>query len=116
MRYGGMASTSLDLISNGVINRNIECQFNETEIDWLNALSIEKHLHIETLRKDLAIHNIKIVLDIPLSPTKASTKKVRVFVKIENTKWKSSDLSVSAIVSEADEVTVSKALTLYALS
>ena len=39
MRYGGMASTSLDLISNGVINRNIECQFNETEIDWLNALS-----------------------------------------------------------------------------
>ena len=116
MRYGGVASTSLDLISNGVINRNIECQFNETEIDWLNALSIEKYLHIETLRKDLAIHNIKIVLDIPLSPTKASTKKVRVFVKIENTKWKSSDLSVSAIVSEADEVTVSKALTLYALS
>jgi len=116
MRYGGMASTSLDLIRDGVVNRNLDCQFTDAEIHWLNDLSIEGRFRIDTMRRDYAVHDMRIVLNVPISPTKPTTEKARFSVRLKDTEWNSSELSVSARTKDEDTEKTSKALTLYSLS
>ena len=116
MLYGGMASTSLDLIKDGVVNRNLDCQFTDAEINWLNVLSIEGRFRIDTMRRDYAVHDIRIVLNVPISPTKPTTEKVRFFVRLKDTEWNSPELSFSARTKDEDNEKASKALTLYSLS
>ena len=83
MHYGGMASTLLDLIRDGVVNRNLDCQFTDAEIHWLNDLSIEGRFRINTMRRDYAVHDMHIVLDVPISPTKPTKEKLRFFCALE---------------------------------
>ena len=116
MKYGGIVSTSLDLINNGIVNRNLDCQFTEEEITWLEYLSIDGMLRIHTMRKDYAVHAISVFIDIPISPTKASSEKLRAFVRLKNAKWNSSELSIAASTKEEDAEKVNKAFTLYSLS
>ena len=116
MKYGGIASTSLDLINNGIVNRNLDCLFTETEIAWLEYLAIDGRLRVDTMRKDYAVHDISVVIDIPISPTKPSSEKVRTFVRLNDVKWNSSQMSLAASAKEEDIEKVSKAFTLYSLS
>lgn len=116
MQYGGIASTSLDIITDGKINRNIDCQFTETELAWLEYLAIDGKLRIDTMRRDYAVHDIRVVIDIPISPTKPSSEKVRSFVLLKDVKWNSSEHSLAASTKEEDVEKVNKAFTLYSLS
>ena len=116
MKYGGIASTSLDLINNGIVNRNLGCQFTETEIAWLEYLAIDGRLRVDTMRKDYAVHDISVVIDIPISPTKPSSDKVRTFVRLKDVKWNSSEFSIAASTKEEDAEKANKAFTLYSLS
>ena len=116
MQYGGIASTSLDIIKDGIVNRNLDCEFTETEIAWLECLAIEGKLRIDTMRRNYAVHDIRIVLDIPISPTKPSSEKVRTFVRLKDVKWQSSEISVDASTNDDDIEKANKALTLYSLS
>ena len=116
MQYGGIASTSLDIIKDGKINHNIDCQFTETEITWLEYLAIDGRLCIDTMRKDYAVHDISVVIDIPISPTKASSEKIRAFVQLKDVKWNPSEISIAASTKEEDTEKANKAFTLYSLS
>lgn len=116
MQYDGIAFTSLDLLKNGVINRNLDFEFTKTEIAWLEYLATKGSLCVDTMRRAYAVHDISIVIDIPISPTKPSSEKVRTFVTLKDVKWNSSEFSVVAGTKKEDVDKANKALTLYSLS
>lgn len=116
VRYGGVKSTSLIILKEGSINRNIDCKFSQVEIDWLTALAVEGKFGVKTLRKDFAVHDINLVLDVPISPTNFDAEKVRMFIELNGTAWQAKDVSICAKVQSDDEEKLSKALTLYLLS
>lgn len=116
MQYGGITRTSLDIIKDGQVNRNLDCQFTETEIAWLEYLAIEGKLRLDTIRRDYAVHHISMVLDIPISPTKPSSEKIRTFVRLKDVMWQSSVLSVDARTKDDDVEKANKAHTMYSLS
>lgn len=116
MTYGGVTNAKMDIVRDGVLNRNIDCHFTDEELKWLLALSIDNRFTVDTHRTDDAKHNIKFAVGVPKSPTNLSSEKIRIIASLRGVNWNSATFHMLASADTSSASEVSKVLTLYLLS
>lgn len=115
MKYNGSLHTSFDVLKHDVLNSCIDCEFTDREFEWLKVIALNGSFTINTRRSDGAIHDFRLAIDAPLSPTNSATDKVRLLVHLEGVQWKSTEFSLGADVEDTDLEKLSKAHTLYSM-
>lgn len=115
MQYNGTVLMSFHLLKNGDLTRNIDCKFQDDELEWLKEIAIEGNFTITSNRGDGAVHDFRIAIDAPISPTNFGTDRVRLLIKLNGIEWNSSQFAISARVQNADEQKLSKAFSLYSM-
>ena len=116
LQYSGTPNIAFNLIKNRKISPELATNFTDDEVEFLNTIAVDGVLRLDSERSDFAEHEIDFALDVPLSPTKPTDKKIRAYVKLVNVKLGSLDFGIQVNVSEEDDFNAAKALTLYSLS
>ena len=87
IRYRGKVSSSLDILTNGVVNRSIEHDFTQPEIAFLNAMSVDGVFRVYTKRMDGATHDFHFQIAVPTSLINLMSEKIVLNVKLNQMLW-----------------------------
>ncbi|WP_159309257.1 hypothetical protein [Spiribacter roseus] len=115
VKYSSPIHTPFKIYANSQPNKNIDAQFTDAEIEWLDMVSANGKFLIDTVRAPRLEHELMFHFDIPTYPNQATKDEIHILAKAPGVNLDSTSLDVEIEVLKCAEGVLPKSYTMYSL-